>query len=218
MRARDLGMTAVAGLATLFAACGFDSIDLAAKTCPCPDHLECNPASNRCVPRGSSGDAAAAGQDAAAIQDASQDTGGAVPVTVANDAFESGTSCDPWTVRDGTATVSAPGHSSSRSCRLCVATTTDKPRLHRTFTSPSLASWTISAWGMRAVDGGAPTDWEISLGDDRKEKGPVTATFQTLEFSTAAAMGEVLNVSIELDSITLGDCMMIDDILVIRTP
>jgi hypothetical protein len=45
----------VVALAALgvFAACGVDAIDFTGKTCPCPDALECDNATNRCVPRGS---------------------------------------------------------------------------------------------------------------------------------------------------------------------
>jgi hypothetical protein len=208
---REIIPIIVAG-ATLFAACAVESVDFSTKTCPCPERLECDRETNRCVPPG------AASRDASGSDADPSGEGSQVTVTVASDDFESGSGCDGWEVEHGSATPSAPGRSGARSCRLCVTSTTEKPKLHRHFRSPTLASFEISAWGMRAPSGGTPAKWKLDLGADRKDEGAVTVTFTQLRIVGAAATGEDLEAKIELDSLTVGDCILIDDVVVTRTP
>lgn len=168
----------------------------------------------------SSGSSGSSGSADASVDASADAEAGGTPVTVSESDFESGSTCSGWSVSNGTATIVAVGHGGARSCKLCVTSSTSKPNLEREFAKPEAGVWKISAWGTaRADDDVGPNKWKVRIGSADQEGQLTTSSWSQLEEQTTIGAGmNELKARITLESETVGHCMLVDDIVITRTP
>ena len=112
------------------------------------------------------------------------------------------------------------GHGGDSSCEICVTSSLEKPRLEREFDKPEAGTWKISAWGKaRLGDAGAPNKWKIRLGNAEDEGSLSSSSWNKLEDQAYVGTSvSELKARVELDSQTVGHCMLVDDIVITHAP
>lgn len=168
----------------------------------------------------SSGSTSSSSSSSGGPVDGGADGPAGTPVTISNDGFESSANCGPWTVENGTATIADVGHTGGKACLLC-STETDSPRLKRKFANPGPGEWKLEVWAMQsATDAGVATKWKLRLNPGQEQEASLTSSWTKRETTTLVAIAGLSEIEarIQIDTSTIGRCMLVDDIVVTHTP